>query len=156
MRPALEVADVFRRHGAAFRQQHRLHLGRVGRHLGRRSGAIRRDDRAPARLRTEVVPPMASSANKVRYRQPIFGYAERDPVANICQTFSPAVSAEPKAAPAIRCHSAVATTPIALPARGSVEQGFNEVAPGVWPSEVVPESGTAAYAWFALCGGRTR
>src|SRR3954463_11462151 len=29
MRPALEVADVFRRYGAAFRQQHRLHLGRV-------------------------------------------------------------------------------------------------------------------------------
>ena len=33
MRPALEVADVFRRHGAAFRQQHRLHLGRVERRV---------------------------------------------------------------------------------------------------------------------------
>jgi hypothetical protein len=33
VRPALEVADVFRRHGAAFRQQHRLHLGRVERRV---------------------------------------------------------------------------------------------------------------------------
>ena len=31
MRPALEVADIFRRHGDAFRQAHRLHLGRVER-----------------------------------------------------------------------------------------------------------------------------
>jgi hypothetical protein len=29
MRPVLEVADVFRRHGAAFRDRHDEHLGRV-------------------------------------------------------------------------------------------------------------------------------
>jgi hypothetical protein len=33
MRPALEVADIFRRHGDAFRQAHRLHLGRVERRV---------------------------------------------------------------------------------------------------------------------------
>ncbi len=33
MRPALEVAEIFRRHGAAFRQQHRLRLGRVERRV---------------------------------------------------------------------------------------------------------------------------
>src|ERR1700709_2172069 len=33
MHPPLEVADVFRRHGAAFRQQRRLHLGRVERRV---------------------------------------------------------------------------------------------------------------------------
>jgi hypothetical protein len=29
MRPTLEVADVFRRHGAAFRDRHDAHIGRV-------------------------------------------------------------------------------------------------------------------------------
>jgi hypothetical protein len=29
MRPALEVADIFRRHGEAFRRDHVSHLGRV-------------------------------------------------------------------------------------------------------------------------------
>ena len=29
MRPALEVADIFRRHGEAFRRDHDGHLGRV-------------------------------------------------------------------------------------------------------------------------------
>ena len=33
MRPALEVADVFRRHGAAYRQAHAGHLGRVERRV---------------------------------------------------------------------------------------------------------------------------
>ena len=33
MRPALEVADVFRRHGAAFRHSHGAHLGRVERRV---------------------------------------------------------------------------------------------------------------------------
>jgi len=33
MRQALEVADIFRRHGDAFRQAHRLHLGRVERRV---------------------------------------------------------------------------------------------------------------------------
>ena len=33
MRPALEVADIFRRHGDEFRQTHRLHLGRVERRV---------------------------------------------------------------------------------------------------------------------------
>src|SRR6201995_517975 len=37
MRPTLEVADVFRHHGAAFRDQHSAHLGRVER---RGMGAI--------------------------------------------------------------------------------------------------------------------
>jgi len=33
MRPALEVADVFRRHGEAFRHSHGVHLGRVERRV---------------------------------------------------------------------------------------------------------------------------
>ena len=33
MRPALEVADIFRRHGEAFRQNHHTHLGRVERRV---------------------------------------------------------------------------------------------------------------------------
>jgi hypothetical protein len=33
MRPALEVADVFRRHGEAFRRNHGAHLGRVERRI---------------------------------------------------------------------------------------------------------------------------
>src|ERR1700742_459786 len=33
MRPVLEVADVFRRHGAAFRDRHDAHLGRVERRV---------------------------------------------------------------------------------------------------------------------------
>ncbi len=33
MRPVLEVADIFRRHGDAFRQQHRLPLGRLERRV---------------------------------------------------------------------------------------------------------------------------
>ena len=33
MRPALEVADVFRRHGVAFRRSHGAHLGRVERRV---------------------------------------------------------------------------------------------------------------------------
>ena len=33
MRPTLEVADVFRRHGAAFRDRHDAHLGRVERRV---------------------------------------------------------------------------------------------------------------------------
>ena len=33
MRPALEVADIFRRHGDAFRQTHHLHLGRIERRV---------------------------------------------------------------------------------------------------------------------------
>jgi Transposase zinc-binding domain/Putative transposase len=33
MRPTLEVADVFRRHGEAFRRQHGAHLGRVERRV---------------------------------------------------------------------------------------------------------------------------
>jgi hypothetical protein len=33
MRPVLEVADVFRRHGAAFRDRHDEHLGRVERRV---------------------------------------------------------------------------------------------------------------------------
>ena len=33
MRPALEVADVFRRHGEAFRHAHGAHLGRVERRV---------------------------------------------------------------------------------------------------------------------------
>jgi hypothetical protein len=33
MRPALEVADVLRRHGDAFRNSHRAHLGRVERRV---------------------------------------------------------------------------------------------------------------------------
>ena len=33
MRPTLEVADIFRRHGDAFRQRHRQHLGRVERRV---------------------------------------------------------------------------------------------------------------------------
>ena len=33
MRPALEVADVFRRHGEAFRRSHGAHLGRVERRV---------------------------------------------------------------------------------------------------------------------------
>ena len=33
MRPTLEVADVFRRHGAAFRRSHDAHLGRVERRV---------------------------------------------------------------------------------------------------------------------------
>src|SRR3954452_1745658 len=115
---------------------------RPGSHRDRRSGAIRRDGSTAARLRTQAFRPMASPARtdarrwlspwayKVGCQRPIFGYAEADPAANTCWTFSPAVSAKPKAATAIRCRSAVATTPIALPARGLVQHGFNEVAPG--------------------------
>ncbi len=33
MRPVLEVADVLRRHGAAFRDRHHEHLGRVERRV---------------------------------------------------------------------------------------------------------------------------
>jgi Transposase zinc-binding domain len=33
MRPVLEVADVFRHHGAAFRDRHDAHLGRVERRV---------------------------------------------------------------------------------------------------------------------------
>jgi hypothetical protein len=33
MRPALEVADIFRRHGAAFRQAHAAQLGRTERRV---------------------------------------------------------------------------------------------------------------------------
>jgi hypothetical protein len=33
MRPALEVAEVFRRHGEAFRRGHAAHLGRVERRI---------------------------------------------------------------------------------------------------------------------------
>jgi hypothetical protein len=33
MRPVLEVADVFRRHGEAFRHSHGVHLGRVERRV---------------------------------------------------------------------------------------------------------------------------
>ena len=33
MRPALEVADVFRRHGARYRRDHQGHLGRVERRV---------------------------------------------------------------------------------------------------------------------------
>ena len=33
MRPTVEVADVFRRHGAAYRQAHDGHLGRVERRV---------------------------------------------------------------------------------------------------------------------------
>ena len=33
MRPVLEVADVFRRHGTAFRDRHDEHLGRVERRV---------------------------------------------------------------------------------------------------------------------------
>jgi Transposase zinc-binding domain len=33
MRPVLEVADVFRRHGAAFRDRHDEHLGRIERRV---------------------------------------------------------------------------------------------------------------------------
>jgi Transposase zinc-binding domain len=33
MRPALEVADVFRRHGEAFRRERGDHLGRVERRV---------------------------------------------------------------------------------------------------------------------------
>ena len=33
MRPALEVADIFRRHDEAFRQAHAHHLGRVERRV---------------------------------------------------------------------------------------------------------------------------
>jgi Transposase zinc-binding domain len=33
MRPALEVADIFRRHGAAFQQAHAEHLGRTERRV---------------------------------------------------------------------------------------------------------------------------
>jgi len=33
MRPALEVADIFRRHGDAFRQTHHQHLGRIERRV---------------------------------------------------------------------------------------------------------------------------
>jgi hypothetical protein len=33
MRPTLEVADIFRRHGAAFRHRHRAHIGRVERRV---------------------------------------------------------------------------------------------------------------------------
>ena len=33
MRPALEVADIFRHHGAAFRQAHAAHLGRTERRV---------------------------------------------------------------------------------------------------------------------------
>ena len=33
MRPALAVADVFRRHGVAFRHSHGAHLGRVERRV---------------------------------------------------------------------------------------------------------------------------
>jgi hypothetical protein len=33
MRPGLEVADIFRRHGDAFRQTHHLHLGRIERRV---------------------------------------------------------------------------------------------------------------------------
>src|SRR3954454_17495312 len=33
MRPTLEVADVLRRHGAAFRDRHDAHLGRVERRV---------------------------------------------------------------------------------------------------------------------------
>ena len=33
MRPALEVADIFRRHGAAYRSAHGAHMGRVERRI---------------------------------------------------------------------------------------------------------------------------
>jgi hypothetical protein len=33
MRPVLEVADIFRHHGAAFRQAHAAHLGRTERRV---------------------------------------------------------------------------------------------------------------------------
>ena len=33
MRPVLEVADIFRHHGAAFRQAHADHLGRTERRV---------------------------------------------------------------------------------------------------------------------------
>jgi len=33
MRPALEVADIFRRHGEAFRRSHSAHLGRIERRV---------------------------------------------------------------------------------------------------------------------------
>jgi len=33
MRPTLEVADVFRRHGETFRVHHGVHLGRVERRV---------------------------------------------------------------------------------------------------------------------------
>ena len=33
MRPTLEVADIFRRHGEAFRRSHGAHLGRIERRV---------------------------------------------------------------------------------------------------------------------------
>ena len=56
MAPALEVADIFRRHGEAFRQARAGHLGRRratrhGRHHGVPDGGARRPCRAVRRLR---------------------------------------------------------------------------------------------------------
>ena len=47
MRPALEVADIFRRHGEAFRRSHDGHLGRIERRI---MAAIESRARAGARV----------------------------------------------------------------------------------------------------------
>ena len=57
MRPTLEVADVLRRHGAAFLERHDAHLGRVERRVmaaiqGLPDARARRARRTVQRLRT--------------------------------------------------------------------------------------------------------
>jgi len=54
MRAALEVADIFRRHGEAFRRRHGAHLGRIERRvmaaIGLPNNRARRACRAVPRL----------------------------------------------------------------------------------------------------------
>jgi hypothetical protein len=40
MRPTLEVADIFRRHGEAYREAHAGHLGRAERRVERNGYAV--------------------------------------------------------------------------------------------------------------------
>lgn len=62
--------------------------------------------------------------------RPIIADADRSQFTVLCRVVAPAVLANPEASLAICCHSAVATTPIALPVRGLVQSGFNKVAAG--------------------------
>jgi hypothetical protein len=59
MRPALEVADIFRRYGEAFRRNHGAHLGRIERRIMAAIEACRTVPPAfaPSRNSEDLVPP---------------------------------------------------------------------------------------------------
>ena len=52
MSPGLEVADIFRRHGDAYRQAHDGHLGRVERRVMRAIEVSRRWAATPSSVRS--------------------------------------------------------------------------------------------------------